>query len=87
MYYDLIMSLIHIKDVHIQCDFSELIDISSLAQKMIDNGLSVFYYLVYLLVKLALILLIATVTIKRVFSLTKLIKTSLKSNEIYIDER
>ena len=54
-----------------------MIGINSLAQKLVEAKKDVIYSLVYLLVKLALILLIATASVERAFSTMNIIKTSL----------
>ena len=51
--------------------------ISGLAKKLVKTKKDVIYPLVYLLVKLALILPVATASVERVFSAMNIIKTSL----------
>ena len=58
-------------------EFSNLLGIGDLAQKMVETKKHVVYPLVYLLVKLALILPVATATIERAFSTMKIVKNRL----------
>ncbi|XP_076885390.1 uncharacterized protein LOC143534905 [Bidens hawaiensis] len=60
--------------------FSGLHDIGELAKKMIQMKYHITYDLVYLLVELALVLPVATATVKRSFSVMKFIKTDLRNN-------
>ena len=55
-------------------EFSSFIGIGQLVEKMIEMKKIVSYPLVYSLVTLALILLVATVTVKRAFSVINIIK-------------
>ena len=55
-------------------EFSSFIGIGQLVEKMIEMKKNVSYPLVYSLVTLALILLVATVTVKRAFSVINIIK-------------
>ena len=55
-------------------EFSSFIGIGQLVEKMIEIKKNVSYPLVYSLVTLALILLVATVTVKRAFSVINIIK-------------
>ncbi|XP_075649685.1 uncharacterized protein LOC142620158 [Castanea sativa] len=57
--------------------FLELQEVSELAEKLVNTGKHEIYPLVYLLVKLALTLLVATATIERSFSAIKYIKNEL----------
>ncbi|XP_031106247.1 zinc finger MYM-type protein 1-like [Ipomoea triloba] len=59
--------------------FSKLGGINELAQKMVETGRHLDYTLVYLLLKLSLILPVATASVERAFSAMKLIKTSLRN--------
>ncbi|XP_019190531.1 PREDICTED: uncharacterized protein LOC109184991 [Ipomoea nil] len=59
--------------------FSTLDGIDELAQKMVETGRHLDYTLVYLLLKLSLILPVATASVERAFSAMKLIKTSLRN--------
>ena len=49
--------------------------ISGLPQKMVETKNDIIYYLVYLLLKLALTLPIAIATVERVFSAMKILKS------------
>ncbi|KAM2249533.1 hypothetical protein ACFXTI_004163 [Malus domestica] len=55
-------------------EFSVLKDINSLAQKLVETKRDRHYPLVYLLVKLALILSVATASVERAFSVMKIVK-------------
>ena len=58
-------------------EFSAFRGIGQLVKKMVEMKKNVSYPLVYSLVTLALILLVATVTIKRAFSAINIIKNRL----------
>lgn len=58
---------------------SNLKGVSQLAQTMVEKKKDIAYPKVYLLVKLALILLVTTVSIKRVFSAMNFIKDKLRN--------
>ena len=58
-------------------EFSTFRGIGQIVEKMVDMKKNVSYPLVYLLVTLALILLIATATVERVFSTMNIIKNRL----------
>ena len=58
-------------------EFSSFRGIGQLVEKMVEMKKNVSYPLVYSLVTLALILLVATVTIKRAFSAINIIKNRL----------
>ncbi|XP_042467416.1 zinc finger MYM-type protein 1-like [Zingiber officinale] len=66
-------------DMRSSNQFSEVVGISQLAKRMIQLKKHHLYPLVYLLLKLALLLLVATATVERVFSAMKIIKTSLRN--------
>jgi hypothetical protein len=70
---------IYIRDMRSNSDFSEVVGIGGLAQKMVEKDKHIVYPLVYSLVKLSLILPVATATVERVFSGMNLIKTSLRN--------
>ena len=59
--------------------FLELQGVSELAEKLVNTRKHETYPLVYLLVKLALILLVATTTVERSFSAMKYIKNELRN--------
>jgi len=71
----------YIADVREDNRFSNLNTISELAQKMVETGKNHRYALVYQLLKLVLVLPVATATVERCFSAMKLVKTYL-SNKI-----
>ncbi|GJT80479.1 ribonuclease H-like domain-containing protein [Tanacetum coccineum] len=60
-------------------DFANLDSIARLAQKMVDKKKHTSHPLVYRLLKLALVLPVATATVERCFSKMKLIKTNLRN--------
>ncbi|KAI3691217.1 hypothetical protein L2E82_49437 [Cichorium intybus] len=60
-------------------EFANLKGISDLARVMVETGKYRSYYLVYKLVKLALVLPVATATVERCFSSMKLLKTDLRN--------
>ncbi|XP_070023450.1 uncharacterized protein [Nicotiana sylvestris] len=69
--------------LHMQHDdprFSDLKGISDLAKALVETNLVETYSLVYLLVKLTLILPVATATVERAFSSMKYIKDELHSS-------
>ncbi|XP_057471076.1 uncharacterized protein LOC130759880 [Actinidia eriantha] len=66
-------------DVSSNDQFSDVKGISGLAQKLVETKKDVIYPLVYLLVKLALILPVATASVERAFSAMNIIKTSLRN--------
>ncbi|XP_019184047.1 PREDICTED: zinc finger MYM-type protein 1-like [Ipomoea nil] len=66
-------------DVTYDPAFSKLDGIDELAQKMVETGRHLDYTLVYLLLKLSLVLPVATASVERAFSAMKLIKTSFRN--------
>ncbi|XP_041995894.1 uncharacterized protein LOC121746024 [Salvia splendens] len=68
-------------DVRIDEKFSQISGISGLAQKMVSTRKHEVFPMVYSLVKLSLILPVATASVERVFSAMKIIKTSLPVSE------
>ena len=60
-------------------EFSNLLGIGDLAQKMVETKKHVVHPLVYLLVTLALIFPVVTVTIQREFLAMKIIKNRLRN--------
>ena len=60
-------------------EFSAFRRIRQLVENMVDMKKNVSYPLVYSLVTLALILLVATVTVERVFSTMNIIKNRLRN--------
>nr|XP_016511686.1 PREDICTED: uncharacterized protein LOC107828822 [Nicotiana tabacum] len=68
--------------------FSDLKGIGDLAKALVEANLAKSYSLVYLLVKLTLILPVATATVKRGFSSMKYIKDELRSSisDIFLND-
>ena len=66
-------------EVRLDENFSEVVGIGGLAQKMVATRIHLVFPLVYLLVKLSLILPVATATVERAFSVMNIIKTSLRN--------
>ena len=69
----------YIHDMQSTEEFSAFRVIGQLVEKMVEMKKNVSYPLVYSLVTLALILLIATATIKRAFSVMNIIKNRLRN--------
>ncbi|XP_042009034.1 zinc finger MYM-type protein 1-like [Salvia splendens] len=67
-------------DVRIDEKFSQISGISGLAQKMVSTRKHEVFPMVYSLVKLSLILPVATASVERAFSAMKIIKTSLRNS-------
>ncbi|KAL4559834.1 hypothetical protein LXL04_031980 [Taraxacum kok-saghyz] len=59
--------------------FTSLKEISELSRVMVSTGKHLSYYLVYRLLKLALILPVATASVERCFSKMKIVKTDLRN--------
>ncbi|CAN6725893.1 unnamed protein product [Malus baccata var. baccata] len=64
----------YIFDMRLNNEFSALKGINNLAQKLVETKRDRQYPLVYLLVKLALILPVATASVERAFSVMKIVK-------------
>ncbi|XP_050111745.1 uncharacterized protein LOC126590303, partial [Malus sylvestris] len=64
----------YIFDMRLHNEFSALKGINNLAQKLVETKRDRQYPLVYLLVKLALILPVATASVERAFSVMKIVK-------------
>ncbi|KAI3709522.1 hypothetical protein L2E82_39284 [Cichorium intybus] len=69
----------YIKDVREDERFNHLKSIGDLAKKMVEEKKHIIFPKVYLLLKLALILHVATTSVERAFSATKLIKTDIRN--------
>ncbi|XP_050236136.1 uncharacterized protein LOC126686146 isoform X1 [Mercurialis annua] len=69
----------YIFDVRNTSDFCDLRDIGGLAKMMVKKGKDRLFPLVYLLIRLALTLPVATATVERVFSAMNIVKTDLRS--------
>ena len=67
----------YIIDMRYSIEFSNLLRIGDLAQKMVETKKHGVYPLVYLLVTLALILPVAITTLERAFSAMKIVKNRL----------
>ena len=70
---------IYIDDMQSIEEFSAFRGIGQLVEKMVEIKKNVSYSLVYSLVTLALILLVATATVERVFSTMNIIKNRLRN--------
>jgi hAT family C-terminal dimerisation region len=69
----------YILDVQSDNEFSQLNGIGDLAEKLAAKRKILLYPLVYKLVKLVLILLVATASVERVFSTMNIVKTRLRN--------
>ncbi|KAL3819974.1 hypothetical protein ACJIZ3_005879 [Penstemon smallii] len=69
----------YIVDMRLDKEFSKLKGIGDLARKLVETKRNIVYPLVYLLLKLALILPVATATVERAFSAMKYIKNRLRN--------
>ncbi|KAJ3698945.1 hypothetical protein LUZ61_002650 [Rhynchospora tenuis] len=69
----------YIHDLRADQDFSQLNEMGVLAQKLVARRKDIVYPLVYKLIKLALILPVATATVERAFSAMNIIKTRLRN--------
>ncbi|KAL6509622.1 hypothetical protein OROGR_022932 [Orobanche gracilis] len=69
----------YIEDVRCDPNFSELKGLSDLCRKLVETNKCTTYNVMYKLVKLALILPVATASVERVFSATKYVKSELSS--------
>ena len=69
----------YIHDIQSTEEFSAFRGIGQLVKKIVEMKKNVSYPLVYSLVTLALILLVATVTVKRAFSAINIIKNRLRN--------
>jgi hypothetical protein len=68
-----------IADVREDNRFSNINTISELSQRMVETRKNICYPMVYQLLKLVLVLPIATVTVERIFSGMKIVKTILSN--------
>ncbi|KAK4267405.1 hypothetical protein QN277_024191 [Acacia crassicarpa] len=69
----------YIVDVQLNPDFLNLQGIADLAKRMVEKKKHIVYPLLYLLIKLALTLPVATAFVERAFSAMKYIKTALRN--------
>ena len=70
---------LYIANVRADNGFSNINTIGELSQKMVETGKYRLYPLVYRLLKLVLVLPVATATVERCFSSMKIVKTSLSN--------
>ncbi|KAI5335555.1 hypothetical protein L3X38_025688 [Prunus dulcis] len=70
---------IYITHMRTMTDFSQLKGIGSLARKMVEKGLHRTYNYVYLLLRLALTLPVATASVERAFSAMNIVKGPLRN--------
>ncbi|XP_012851433.1 PREDICTED: zinc finger MYM-type protein 1-like [Erythranthe guttata] len=68
-----------IRDVRSDQDFSNMVGASRLAEKLVAKRKNITYPSVYLLLKLSLILPVATASVERVFSAMKIVKSELRN--------
>ncbi|XP_031248872.1 zinc finger MYM-type protein 1-like [Pistacia vera] len=73
------------EDVSTNANFTHVEGIADLAKKMVEFKKDVAYNKVFLLIKLALVLPVATATIERVFSVMNLVKNSLRVDTPVLD--
>ena len=69
----------YIIDIRSNVGFASLKGINDLSKKLVETGRHIVYPLVYLLLKLAMILLVATTSIERAFSAIKIVKSRLRN--------
>ena len=69
----------YIFDLRFDSRFSKVQGIGDLSKTLVETRKNVLYPLVFLLVKLALILPVATASVERVFSAMNLVKTRLRN--------
>jgi hypothetical protein len=70
---------LYINDVRADDQFSGIKNICDLSQKMVETRKHICYPLVYRLLKLALVLPVATATVERCFSAMRIVKTYLRN--------
>ncbi|KAH7656079.1 Ribonuclease H-like protein [Dioscorea alata] len=68
-----------IYDVRNDDDFIDIGDLGGFARKMVETGKHAIFPLIYRLIKLALVLPVATATVERVFSAMNVVKTDLRN--------
>jgi hypothetical protein len=69
----------YIVDMRRSVEFASLKGISDLSKKLVESKRHIVYLLVYQLLKLAMILPVATATVERSFSAMKIVKTRLRN--------
>ena len=72
-------NLRHVLQVRRHAAFANCTDIESLATKMVATKKHLVFLLVYKLIELALLVLVSTTTVKRLFSAMKIIKSKLRN--------
>jgi hypothetical protein len=70
----------YIIDVQDEGDFLEINNLVELSQKLLETNRHNVYILVYKLIKLGLLLSVATASVERVFSAMNLMKTDIRSS-------
>ena len=70
---------IYIIDLHSDNEFSRTENIASLVEKMIKTKKNLIFLLIYMLIKLSLLLSVATTTMERVFSVMHIVKGKLQN--------
>lgn len=71
---------LYIDDVRQDDRFANIHTIAELSEKMVHTSKHQMYHLVYRLLKLVLVLPVATATVERCFSAMKIIKTQLRNS-------
>jgi len=69
----------YIIDLRDDDEFSNIEGIVSLAEKIVKTKKNLIFSLVYMLIKLSLLLLVATVTVEIVFSIMHIVKSRLRN--------
>jgi hypothetical protein len=69
----------YIIDLRGDDEFSSIEGIASLAEKMVKTKKNLIFPLVYMIIKLSLLLLVATTTVERVFSVMYIVKSRLRN--------
>ncbi|XP_016186259.1 uncharacterized protein LOC107627967 [Arachis ipaensis] len=75
-----------ILDVRSDDQFSDLNGISALSQKLVETRKNIVYPLVFLLLKLALVLPVATASVERTFSAMNIIKSRLRMGDEFLND-
>ena len=70
---------IYIIDLHSDNEFSSTENIASLVEKMVKTKKNLIFLLIYMLIKLSLLLSVATTTMERVFSVMHIVKGKLQN--------
>jgi hypothetical protein len=77
---------LYIADVHSDVSFSNTETITKLSKKMVETRRHLMYPLFYRLLKLVIVLHVATATVERCFSAMKLVKTFLRNDDSLSDD-